>query len=270
MQLKDQKIPYSLSLMEEYCKENIDKYDVEPIVREAFHAGLINVKSAFIYLRIAQMEVQEEKITGNQIASEAGVRPSLITKYKKNRMVGITQKRFIQLLLMTHNKDMLDLWERSDFNQALADYVNTYRGMIIKNDVSNDLQNGFYELEHDGEISKDVCRKIYGELVDKRVKSLKFFDEERDCIISVNIVSSKEITKVIISCEIGNDTRYIKFECENDKLVHKIVGRIQNLIGGLRKSDVKERKVYLERSEKRKVQLAMEYLALSDEAVYLL
>ena len=36
MQLKDQIKTYSLSEMEEYCKENIRKYNVEPIICEAF------------------------------------------------------------------------------------------------------------------------------------------------------------------------------------------------------------------------------------------
>ena len=42
MQLKDQEKPYSLSIMEKYCKDNIDIYYVEPIIREAFYEGLIS------------------------------------------------------------------------------------------------------------------------------------------------------------------------------------------------------------------------------------
>ena len=62
MQLKDQIKTYSLSEMEEYCKENIRKYNVEPIICEAFFEGIIRADIAFIYLRIAQMKENAEKI----------------------------------------------------------------------------------------------------------------------------------------------------------------------------------------------------------------
>ena len=270
MKLNDQEKPYSLSVMEQYCKENIDIYNVEPIIREAFYEGLISADIAYIHLRVAQMEDSAEKITGRQIANEVGVSPSVIVKYKKNHKLGMTEKKHIQLLLKTHFKDLLDLWEVSNFNQALAEYVNKYKGMIIANGDSSDLQKRYYELPLEKEISKDVCRKIYREFVDDRIKPKVIVNEDVDCIISVRFIEGRENAKAEIRWTTVGEDRKMEFECSKERLVHGMVFKMQNVIGGLLSDKKSQRKVYLQRSNNRKVRLAMEYISLVNDKVYLL
>lgn len=268
MQLKDQKKPYSLSIMEKYCKDNIDIYYVEPIIREAFYEGLISPEVAYIHLRVAQMEESEGKITGKQIAEEVGISPSVIVKYKKDRMLGITQKKYIQLLLKTHPKDMLSLWEKSNFNQALADYVNKYKAMRITNGEANDLQKEEYELKN--EITKDVCRKIYRELVQDRIRAKRDISDDIDWIISINVIScGKKITVEIQWVTVGEE-RKIELEYPKENFVHGIVYKMQNIIGGVLSGKDNYNKVYLKRCSNRKVCLAMEYIAMTNNKVYLI
>lgn len=62
MELNQLKKPYAPEVMKEYCRENIDKYDVDTMVCEAFQQGLIREVTAFIHLRAMDGEVYKNKI----------------------------------------------------------------------------------------------------------------------------------------------------------------------------------------------------------------
>lgn len=268
MQLNDEEKPYSLSVMEEYCKENIDKHNVDPIIREAFYEGIIGGDIAFIYLRIAQMEEGMEKISGRQIAKEVGVSPSVIVKYRKPDRFEINQKKYIQLLLKTHLKDMLDLWEKSNFNQALADYINKYRWFQVKNGDNNVVQKGDYILNN--EVTKDVCRKIYREMLYERIKKSRNINVDTDWIFSVDIIKENGETNANIKCVTLGVEKVAEIKCTKGRMVHELVYKMQNIIAGLLSVKGTQSNVFLQRSNNRKVRLAMEYLALVNSRVFLL
>lgn len=267
MQLNDEEKPYSLSVMEEYCKENIDKHNVDPIIREAFYEGIIGVDIAFIYLRIAQMKEGVEKISGRQIAKEVGVSPSVIVKYRKPDRLELNQKIYIQLLLKTHLKDMLDLWEKTNFNQALADYINKYRSFQVKNGNANVVQKGEYILNN--EVTKDVCRKIYREMLDERIKKLRNINEDTDWIFSVDVIKDKGETNAKIKCVTLGVDRVAEISCTKERMVHELVYKMQNIISGLLSVKGSQSNIFLQRSNNRKVRLAMEYLSLVNVRVFL-
>lgn len=269
MQLKDQIKTYSLSEMEEYCKENICKYNVEPIICEAFFEGILRADIAFIYLRIAQMKENAEKITGRQIAKEVGVSASVIVKYKQeDRLLGVTQRVYVQLLLKSYPEDMLNIWEKINFNQELADYVNKYRKFQVKIKDGNVVRKEDYFL--DNEVTKDVCRKIYREMVHERIRKSRNINEDTDWIFSADITKEKNKTKVKIEWETVGEYRKTEIVCTEGHIVHEMVYKIQNIIGGLLSVKGSSSKMYLKRSSNRKVRLAMEYLSLTNEKVFLL
>lgn len=269
MQLKDQIKTYSLSEMEEYCKENIRKYNVEPIICEAFFEGIIRADIAFIYLRIAQMKENAEKITGRQIAKEVGVSPSVIVKYKQeDRLLGVTQRIYVQLLLKSHPKDMLNIWEKINFNQALADYVNNCRRIQVRINDNNVVRKGDYIL--DNEVTKDVCRKIYREMVHERIKNTRYINDDTDWIFSADIIKRKGETNIEIKWVTVGEERETTIKYIKEHIVHEMVYKIQNIIGGILSVKGSSSKIYLRRSSKRKLRLAMEYLSLTNDKVFLL
>ena len=168
---------------------------------------------------------------------------------------------------MTHTKDMLDLWERSDFNQALADYVNKYRVMSIMDGESGDIQRIDYELERDKRITKDVCRKIYKELISDKIKLQNSVSKE-DYIISVNVIDYGEKIKAKVEWETDGESKLNDIECDKSNFVHELVYKIQNTVKGI--NTQRNVDVYLRRSRNRKVRMAMEYLALTKKNVYLI
>lgn len=273
MKLNQQEKPYSSEVMKKYCKENIDKYDVDPMVCEAFHQGLISEVTAYIHLRVAQMIANEVKLTGRQIAEEVGVSPSVITKYKNNaitestQIIGITEKIYIQLLIKINRKNILDIWEQNNFNQALADYVNENRYFITYNKSISELESS-YELKRNKEITKDVCRKKYEELVSEKIVQ---FDKvaRSDYIMFVEeVVKRKEKIQAKIKWEIDGGENEITINVDSGCFVHELVYKIQKIIAGMNR--ISKVNVYLQRSGNRKVCKAMEYLAITKENVYLI
>lgn len=260
---------YSKEEMAKYCKDHIDKYKVEPIVRAAFHEGLIKPVIAFVYLRIAQMEGVEEKITYSQIAQEANLSPSAITKYKQNELIGIKQKTYIQLLLKTRRRDWLNMCENNNFNEVLAEYVNKHKKRKIANGEGTNIQKEEYELNRETEITKDVCRKAYDELVASRVSGWDEVKQNKGVVITAEVIEKAETVKVKVKWH-GEEEQIRILECSKDYMVHELVAKLRTIIGGLLSSSDCREKVYLLATGNRKICLAMEYIALGNEKVYLL
>ena len=267
MILPDRK-PYNMDAMKEYCKENIDKYNVEPIIKEAFQQGLISPAKAFIHLRIEQMIEGKETISCSQIAQEAGVSNATITKYKQDPLIGISQKVFIQLLIKTHIQDWKNMCESNKPNEALTEYVNKYRRMIIYYHKDKGFNKADYELKRETAISKEVCRKTYDELVSSRTKG--WGDVTcKDVIIRTEVIDNSDKLKVRITVEnLGRKDSTL--ECNRDRIVHELVAKLSKIIGGLISGIDGCDYVYLHGSSNRKINLAMECIALSNERVFLL
>jgi len=271
---------FSQEEMTAYCKEHIDQYKVEPIIREAFHQGLISPDVAFIHLRIAQLQEGKEKISYSQIAQETYRSPSSITQYKQNPLKGVSQTVFVKLLLKTHLKDWLKLCESNKFNEALAEYVNTYRRILISNGNGETIQKGAYELERKTELTKDVCRKIYASLVQSRKSDWKNAISEGIVIRADVIETSKTTVKVLfqwgdynegdemIGYNVSGNPKVLEFN--KTTLVHDVVVYIQKTIGGFSAKHFYWEKVFLHNVGNRKIGLAMGYVALNNEKVFLL
>ncbi len=270
---------FSAEEMQEYCKEHIDRYKVEPIIREAFHQGLISPDVAYVHLRIAQLREGKEKISYGQIAQETYRSPSSITQYKQNPLKGVSQMVFVKLLLKTHPKDWLNLCECNNPNEALAEYVNKYRGMAITNGIGEGLQREGYELERKEKITKDVCRKIYDSLIQTRKCDWRSAIPG-GIVIRAEVVEQTRVTVKVLfkwgDFQNGNDRSGYSM-CSEDKvlefnkktMVHKVAYYIQNTIGGF-SSKYSCWQVYLYNVGSRKIGRAMEYIALNNEKVFLL
>lgn len=261
--------------MREYCKKNIDNRNVEPIIRYAFTEQLIDVRFAYIYFRVAEMQ-SGVKISYTQIANETGLTLNAIKKYVVNDMVGISEKLVVMVLIYRNLKDLLDIWEHDDYNQALADYINSNSVVFKKDGVEYSVTESKEEADKRKELSKDRCRKIYRELLNEKVR---FFSEENIraklksssggvFFLSVRAEEDKGTSMMTVSIqwEDWEKKQEKMFSCDSARLVHAIVERIQNIIGGWKKT--KERfDVYLHTNQEGKVRRALEYLALSNENV---
>ena len=271
---------FSQEEMTAYCKEHIDKYKVEPIIREAFHQGLISPDVAFVHLRIAQLQEGTEQISCSQIAQETYRSPSSITQYKQNPLKGVSQTVFVKLLLKTHLKDWLKLCECNNPNEALAEYVNKYRRMVITNGNGENLQKEDYELERKTELTKDVCRKIYDSLVQTRKSDWKSAISEGIVIRAEVTENTKTTVKVLFQWGDYNDGdetigynvmgKNKVLEFNKKTMVHDVAVYLQNTIGGFSAKHFYWEKVFLYNVGNRKIGLAMEYVALNNEKVFLL
>lgn len=261
--------PFSQEEMAAYCKEYIDQCKIEPIIREAFHQGIISPGVAFVYLRIAQMEEGKEKVSCSQIALEAGLSPAAITKYKKIPLIGISQKVYIQLLIKTHLRDLQEMCENKNFIEALTTYVNKYRRMLISDGKDENLQKADYELERETDITKDVCRKAYYELVQSRTKSWDSVKPSKVVVLKAEVIEKAENIKVLISIENaeGKDTI---IESSKSSMVHELVTKLRQIIGGLLSGVDGYESVYLHATGNRKICRAMECIALGNERIFLL
>jgi len=297
MAYKQGKILCSREEIQEYCEKNIDGYDVEPIVREAYIRGLIDVSVFYIHLRIAEKEAKGG-ITYKQIADEVGFTPSLINKYRNNRMTGINEKIFVMIILDKYRKNMLSIWEENDFNQALADYINGYYRLAIDNSISTESEeeNEIFErntkrikkerywmtVDVDGKdvhkiISKDVCRKVYRDYLKKKVGYISLHKaEKRACgggdktfLVSVKIRSEEGTTTVV---EFQWKNWFVEkskcVECDKANLVHEVVKQIQNMLGGWSTKE-RYREIYLQADQNRKLRHAIEYVAMSYDDIFL-
>ena len=264
MSIKKQ-TPYDVETMKKYCKDNIDKYQIEPIVRECFHEGLINPAIAYIYLRIAQKE-SGEKITYCQIAKEVGLSSGAVKKYKKDALKGITQKKFIQLIIKTQKDELLNIYEKNNFMQELTDHINLYKDIVVRNGVKGNKQCGLYELLRETSISKEVCRKTYDELINTKLKERDTYNSTNTVLLTVEIKNDKEI--IIKYGDEENDNKYIKYDKEN--IVHDIVKKLQRIVGAYLSARNHWEGVYLIRNGNRKRDCALEYIALQNENVFLI
>lgn len=263
---------YSPKEMEEYCKQNIDKCKMEPIVREAFYYGLIEPHVAFIHLRIAQMAEGKDKISCSQIAQETSHSNSSISQYIKNPLKGILPKVFVQLFLLKNLKTWLDLCECDKPNEALTKYINEHRSMKITNGEKEGLCEADYTLNSKTEFTKDACRKMYDDLVRRRKRD---WVESNGCaVISAEVIENAETVKVHIKWREKRECETIGkehiLECYKNEMVHKVVLEILLIFGGLTSGPFGRTRVYLYDVGNRKVNLAMEYVALIKDRVFLL
>ena len=260
---------FSAEEMQEYCKEHIDRYKVEPIIREAFHQGLISPDVAYVYLRIAQMEEGKEKVSCSQIALEAGLSPAAITLYKKNPLIGISQKTFIQLLVKTHLWDLQDMCEHNNFIEVLTAYVNKYRRMMISHGKDEDMQKADYILKREKDISKDVCRKVYDELVQSRSRGRDTVKLSKVAVLKAEVIEKAEKVKILISVENAERADTI-IESSKSSMVHELATKLRQIIGGLLSGVDGYENVYLLGTDNRKICHTMECIALGNERVFLL
>lgn len=260
---------YSEEEMVEFCKKHMEEYMVEPIIREAFQQGLISPVRAFVYLRLTQMISGKEDINCSQIAKEANVSNAMITKYRQNPLIGITQKVFIQLLIKTDRGKWLERCESSNYNVALTEYVNAYKGMMIYFGKKESLNRADYELERNKDISKDVCRKVYDELVRSRLRGWDTVTSKTTVVIRAEVIENFDNVKVLITTE-NTDQKVTILECNRNSMVHELVKKLGNIIGGLLSGIDTCKYVYLQCDSNRKINLAMEYIALCNERVFLL
>lgn len=261
--------PFSAEEMQVYCKEHIDRYKVEPIIREAFHQGLISPDVAYVYLRIAQMEEGKEEVSCSQIALEAGLSPAAITLYKKNPLIGISQKTFIQLLVKTHLRDLQDMCEHNNFIEVLTAYVNKYRRMMISHGKDEDMQKADYILKREKDISKDVCRKVYDELVQSRSRGRDTVKLSKVAVLKAEVIEKAEKVKILISVENAERADTI-IESSKSSMVHELATKLRQIIGGLLSGVDGYENVYLLGTDNRKICHTMECIALGNERVFLL
>ena len=261
---------YDKEEMVEFCKKHMEEYMVEPIIREAFQQGLISPVRAFVYLRLTQMISGKEDINCSQIAKEIGKSNSTVTKYKQNPLIGITQKVFIQLLIKNHLRDWMNICESNKPNEALAEYVNKYRRMIIYYGKEESLNKADYVLDRNNDVSKDVCRKAYDELVNSRLRDWETINYKMDAVIKTEVINNSEEVKVRITTINDEDESVRIVVCSKQTMVHELVKKLGNIIGGLLSGSDTCKCVYLISDSNRKVNLAMEYIALNNERVFLL
>ena len=269
MVVQDRVKKYSEDEMVLYCKENIDQCKMEPIIREAFYQGIISPGVAFVYLRIAQMEEGKEKISCSQIALEAGLSPAAITDYKKNPLIGISQKAFIHLLLKTHLRDLQDICENNNFIEVMTAYVNKYRRMMISHGKDENLQKADYELMRETDITKDVCRKAYDELVDGRFRGWDTVKPSKVVVLKAEVIEKSEKIKVLISIENAEGKSTI-IESSKSNMAHELMTKLRQIIGGFLSGTDGYESVYLLGTGNRKICHVMECIALGNERVFLL
>ncbi len=264
----------SMDEMREYCKKNIDNRNVEPIIRYAFTEQLIDVRFAYIYFRVAEMQ-SGVKMSYTQIANETGLTLNAIKKYAINDLVGISEKLVVKVLIYRNLKDLLDIWEHDDYNQALADYINS-NSVVFKKDGVEYFVTESKNADKRKELSKDRCRKIYRDFLNEKVSYLseeyirkKLQDSSGGVyFLSVSAEEAKGTSMMTVSIqwEDWEKKQEKMFSCDSARLVHAIVEKIQNIIGGWKKS--KERfNLYLHTSQEGKVCKALEYLALGNENI---
>lgn len=265
----------STNQMKEYCEKHIDNRNVEPIIRYAFTEQLVDVRFAYIYFRVAEMQ-SGVKMSYTHIANETGLTLNAIKKYVVNDMVGISEKLVVMVLIYRNLKDLLDIWEHDDYNQALADYINSNSVVFKKDGVEYSVTESKEEADKRKELSKDRCRKIYRELLNEKVR---FFSEENIraklesssggvYFLSVSVEEDKETStmNVLIQWKDWEKGKEKKFTCQKTRLVHAIIERIHRIIGGWKKAEERF-DVYLHTNQEGKVRRALEYLALSNENV---
>lgn len=283
--------------IEQYCQDHIGKYNIEPIIKEAYYHNLLSAEKTYIHLRLAEQKEQKEKgikpyITQKMIATELYTNQNQISAFSTNEIAGITDNIFIKLGIIRNWDKMLNIFEADNCNVQLANFINSYTEQRIADKALS--KRTAYLLQNEA-LSPDNCRKILKELLDERISYKPYLTaddlNEDDIIFTLSSLSfnkGKYTYSLSITYYDNDNVTKEDFSCLKSELVHNIVENIQRRIGGYQRlettnqnsadsskkysseSKSNQRDFYLSTdSDHQKIQRAFQYLAFDKTNIHI-